>query len=641
MNYSRLASILTSSLLVFAAMAPWGGVFFLPQEAFAQVGSITGAAKVPTAQASPALRNVAAEQGGTVSWSQGAASGAVSIGACLAAGGISIGAGIAAAFAAVGITSLFGGGTPVPPQPVPESASGPRPPEDPDGIGYSFPGKPKTPTAPAGPPVPVEDEKVKAELKELNKTTAAILAIQTAQLVQISALQGKESMLDCIAWALAKMIWRAIAASIIDWINNGFNGRPAFIQDYQRFFLGIADRAIGSVIESDQYLAFLCSPFQLTIRIALAMRYANRAPTCTLTSIINNVENFARSFQSGGGWPAWLQFSVVPVNNAYGAYLASEVTLSFTYQTKLGSEKFEKGISSGFLAQKKQIGCTGNQKPGEGSCREIILTPGEIISRKAAQVVGGGETQLLLADEFNEILDALVVQLLSKALNSLFGLSQSNSYQDDYYRGSYTDSLSGTATTGGADSDGTVLGEINNTIAIEQEYQSRNNQAIQMVEGVQQQFGQVAACWHDKETGKSSPPLADTNDRAQAGVEGRTVDFSITALERRKQPYKDIVAQSGRNVEYLQTLSARATAATTQTELQAVLQDLNGTRSLSDYVQPSDLTRVSTELTSLQVEFSSYNSQIANEMNRCQYFPRQAPGVFDSLFPAGSQQPTQ
>lgn len=616
-------------ILVLAALAPWADVFFVPQVAFAQVGTITGKASVPSAQAGPALRNVAAEQGGTVSWSQAAASGAVSVGACLAAAGISIGGGLASIFTFLGLNELFSAGI-----------SGASPSASPGSI-FTSPPKVLPPLVGIGEAVPVEDPNTHDKLDELNKTLKKILSIQTGQFIQISAMQNKESLLDCLAWALAKMIWRAIAAAIIDWINNGFNGRPAFIQDYQRFFLGIADRAIGSVIQSDQYLAFLCSPFQLTIRIALAMRYSQRAPTCTLTSIIGNVENFARSFQSGGGWPAWLQFSVVPVNNAYGAYLASEVTLSFTYQSKIGSEKFEKGISSGFLAQKKQVGCSGSQKPGEGTCREIIVTPGELIAQKAGQVVGGGETQLLLADEFNEIIDALVVQLLSKALNSLFSLSQANSYQDDYYRGTYTDSLSGASTTGGADSDGSVLGEVNNAIAVEQEYQVRNNQAIQMVERVQQQLGQVASCWHDKETGNSTPPLADTNDRAQAGVEGRTVDFSITALERRKQPYKDIVAQSGRNVEYLQTLSARATAATTQAELEGVLRDLNGTQSLSDYVQPSDLIRVSAELTSLQVEFSSYDSQTNHEMTRCQYFPRQAPGALDSLSPTGSQQPTQ
>lgn len=640
-----------ASLVLVATLLPWGAVFFLPNEAFAQVGSIRGGATVPAGQVGGALRNQAAQQGGVVSWSQAAASGAVSIGACLAAGGISIGAGISSVLGSLGIGSIFGGGGPsfssagaLPGSPPVYTGGIPGVPAgDPLLSGGSALGIAPTGAGGAVPglEVPVNDAKVRSNTDEIKSLTAKLLAIQTNQLIQISALNGKESVLDCVGWALAKMIWRSLAASIVDWINTGFNGRPMFIQDFQRFFMGIADQAIGNIIESDQYLAFLCSPFQFTIRIALAMRFAQRAPTCTLTEIVTNIENFARSFQSGGGWPAWLQFSVVPVNNPYGAYLTAEAVVSFTYQTKLGTEKFERSISSGFLSQKKQINCAPGQKPGEGTCREIIVTPGELIAQQTAKITQGGETQLLLADEFNEIIDALVGQLLSKALGSLFGLSQPTAYQDDYYRGSsFTDDLSGYTDDIGGD-DGTLIGEISQSIALEQEMQLINRQAIQLIEQTQQQFGQAAACWYSKAAGTSTPPLADTNDRSQAGIQARTIDFSIATFDRRKQPYLNDILQGDRNIAFLEALIARASSAITQEEIDAVLRELNGTRSLSDFTQLTDITRVDGEISALRLELSSYDAQVTQELTRCQYFPQDPPNIFQSLFPAETPPPTQ
>lgn len=582
-------------LLALAALAPWGVVHFLPQEAFAQVGTITGTTQVPNRGA---ITNAPRREDGSVSWSSAAASGAVSVGACLGAAGISLGAGIAAAAAALGL----GGAAKVI--------------------------NPTTAPAAAALMVPVIDPGAIALLGQIAKT-------QSATLLQVGSLQAKESMLDCIAWALAKMIWRAVAASIIDWINTGFNGRPAFIQNYQRFFLGIVDRTIGEIIESDKYLAFLCSPFQLNIRIALAMRYAQRAPTCTLTEIIGNVENFARSFQLGGGWPSWLQFTVVPVNNPYGGYLTSEAVISFTYQTRLSTEKFERTQNlSSFLSQKKTV-CTDPAK--KETCREITVTPGELIAQQAGEVIGGGNTQLLLADELNEIVDALVAQLLSKALGSLFSLSQPTAYQDDYYRGTtFTGDLGGGGGTGDTiviDENAPLIEQIDQAIAREREFQALNTQAIALVESSQLSLRQVAACWHSKEAGTSTPPVADPGDRNQAGVEGRTVDFTVTSLERKKDPFRGAIEQSARNIATLDQLIVRAASASSAAELDIVVRDFNGLLSTGDFARPADSVRVETQMVTLENELSSYQTLAQTEMTRCQYFPQPAPSPFEQYFP--------
>ena len=60
--------------------------------------------------------------------------------------------------------------------------------------------------------------------------TTAINAIQTK-------LGFKELTLDGIAWSLVKNVAQQMTSSIINWINSGFQGSPAFLTNLDRFLL--------------------------------------------------------------------------------------------------------------------------------------------------------------------------------------------------------------------------------------------------------------------------------------------------------------------------------------------------------------------------------------------------------------------
>jgi hypothetical protein len=288
------------------------------------------------------------------------------------------------------------------------------------------------------------------------------------------------------------------------------------------------------------------------------------------------------------------------------------------------------------------------------------VTPGELIARQAGDVLGSSETQLLLADEFNEIIDALVVQLVSKALNSFAGLSRSSSYQDSYYGGysSYTDQLGGTqqgtggtstSTNGGFEfndalpggggsipdgyvptspyvgDDGSLVRQVDEAISQERSYQALNQRAVSTYDGIISGFSQVASCWSSKASGTSTPPVNDPGDRNQASIEARTVGFTIDALRRNQKPFTDAVVQSDKNIDALNVLITRAASATTQAELAAILRDLNATRAQEAYVQPADYLSAQAAVTTLESLVPSYNTQISAGATRCQYFPDPVP----------------
>src|SRR3989344_3667343 len=143
--------------------------------------------------------------------------------------------------------------------------------------------------------------------------------------------QIRENFLNCIARTIARSVIQQVTASVVDWINSGFDGKPAFVQDYKQFFTNVADRAAGEFIQGSD-LAFLCSPFKLQVRIAIAQSYARRSTgasqACTLSDAVGNIENFMNGNFSEGGWPGLISFTTVPTNNPFGGYAYGQLLLN-------------------------------------------------------------------------------------------------------------------------------------------------------------------------------------------------------------------------------------------------------------------------------------------------------------------------
>src|ERR1039458_7446482 len=58
----------------------------------------------------------------------------------------------------------------------------------------------------------------------------------------------KEYVLDPLAWAVAKGLLQNMTDSTVKWINSGFQGSPAFVQNPEKFFRSIGDNIAGNFI---------------------------------------------------------------------------------------------------------------------------------------------------------------------------------------------------------------------------------------------------------------------------------------------------------------------------------------------------------------------------------------------------------
>lgn len=254
----------------------------------------------------------------------------------------------------------------------------------------------------------------------------------------------KDMGLDAIAWEVVNRVINRMAASTVQWINSGFQGSPMYVTNPESYFLDIGDQLAGQYILSDPDLQFLCGPLQAKVRIALARSYLGEDQrwNCTVTDVIDNIDDFMDNFERGG-WEGFMKISQESQNNPLGAYMQAEGALSRELSKAIGTKKEELSWGSGFLSKKECVEWDeadpaelaelealdpGTSYEGTRVCiREETVTPGETISNQLNDVLGIGNNKLAVADEINEIVSALLNQLVNKivgGMGSLLGASR-------------------------------------------------------------------------------------------------------------------------------------------------------------------------------------------------------------------------
>jgi hypothetical protein len=266
-------------------------------------------------------------------------------------------------------------------------------------------------------------------LTGLNSGLSAITA-------NASALSlSKDTFLDAIAWGLAKSVLSEMTSSIVDWINNGFEGSPAFVQDIGGFLTKVADKEFGKQLQKlGGPLSSLCSPFKLDIQIALALDYKKRQKpeesTCTLTGVLQNLEKFVEGDFTQGGWDTWFKVVTNPTDyTKYGSYLNAQITVDSAITGKVQTEQKLLDFGGGFLSSKVCDKVETANGGTEEKCK--VSTPGKVIQEALTFQLQTGPLSLIEADEVNEIIAALFGQLAKQAITGaagILGLSNDTGY---------------------------------------------------------------------------------------------------------------------------------------------------------------------------------------------------------------------
>ena len=257
-------------------------------------------------------------------------------------------------------------------------------------------------------------------VKDLVRTAMSIKKTVSTLYIEL-----KEFKLDGLAWSIMKGLVIAMADDMVRWINNGFEGKPGFVQNIEEFLRDQADAAIGEYIENLEELgSFLCDPFKLDVSVALTIALDNRnqpAPSCTLTEIVDNFDDFssgARGSFSAGGWDDWFDITTRPeTNTSFGAFATAQAGALAVIADTRNEESSLLNFGNGFLSMRQ---C---EKPeGEGATTKCSVgTPGKLIASALTNNLDSGREIMIAADEFDELMVGFLGSVSEAGVNSLFG----------------------------------------------------------------------------------------------------------------------------------------------------------------------------------------------------------------------------
>lgn len=258
-----------------------------------------------------------------------------------------------------------------------------------------------------------------------------------AQVAVLDIYQNiKDGALDMVAWTLAKVAISSIMRSTINWVNSGFEGSPAFVTDLQRNLLRVGD-IVASRLVQDIAEGVIDSPYAEEVSAAVRVGYylsTGNTPfyvryPYTLNAYSNDPTAFIAGDFSQGGYNALFSTFANPQNNPYGAYDIALQELNSRLSNAQGTRREELNWGDGFLSFRDCQG--GNnievQLAGSNDCfATSIKTPGSVIAPQLNKAIGAPIDGLVEADEINELIGALLQQLVSKVLGSggLIGVSQ-------------------------------------------------------------------------------------------------------------------------------------------------------------------------------------------------------------------------
>lgn len=478
-----------------------------------------------------------------------------------------------------------------------------------------------------------------------------IIAANTTQLA-FNAYSDtmKEFVLDGIAGAFAKQIIRSLTQSVVNWINTGFEGSPSFVTNPSSFFLDLADQETGRFLSmTGGPLVDLCSPFSIDLRIALAFRYHpnNRQRyTCTLGTIIQNSKNaiegasingFTAGDFSQGRWPAFVSLTTEPQNNVYGAYIQAESELSLRVANLQLQRREEINQGRGFLSWRK---CTDSGSEEEYYAKQELAnaesgseeayyaqqevdrqrncevqTPGSVIAGSLESSLGGPLRELELADELNEIVNALFSQLVTQVLTKGLGtVSGSGAGDPNAYINQIIQENPEAASSISQNLLPNIEGYLSNTRA----YKNNKDEALQIVLDIKSTYENAVMCYENKLANQSLTSSQRSSGQYSVNEINSILNRDVTPLAAKLlEEAKDADAKS----KILLDIQASSTAAKTVNEIRGPSELYSQLLQSQSLITQKDVSDSQTELDKIKNDTAGMKLDAYRKQQECAVFP--------------------
>jgi hypothetical protein len=243
--------------------------------------------------------------------------------------------------------------------------------------------------------VPVRDQ---ALLDELRRLTDKEVGTQIT-FVRLPALDG-------LAWCLGNALIEQLLIATTQWVLNGYEGNPVFVDDPEQFFLDILDheaaKSLNELTETN-----LCAPFSVNIRLGLLKDYVGGyGNACSLSEIGENFELFLDGSFGEDGWRQWFHITQNPQNNPIGSQTILFDAFYHELEQRQNAVNVELGWNNGFISKKSAF--TGE-----------TLTPGSLVAEQLFGQYDSARGRITFADEFDELVSVLINEVVKVALSEV------------------------------------------------------------------------------------------------------------------------------------------------------------------------------------------------------------------------------
>lgn len=251
----------------------------------------------------------------------------------------------------------------------------------------------------------------------------AIPVEETFSLPQLTATVLKRA-----AITAGKVAIQSMTRSIVNWINSGFNGSPAFERNLGVNLQRLADAAAADFVTRLATNSTVNSPWIDRIAGTVArgyLLYTSRDRLAarleyTLSGYVRDAAAWNRGDFGQGGLNAWMSATFRCGNDPYCAEFAAQEELINLIDASLRQRVEELGWGRGFLSWRcdceESAGTPSLSNPDEsGSCN--ICTPGSTIESAIGITATSPLRQLEVAESIDQIIGALASQMISQVFS--------------------------------------------------------------------------------------------------------------------------------------------------------------------------------------------------------------------------------
>lgn len=230
---------------------------------------------------------------------------------------------------------------------------------------------------------------------------------------------------DAIGFCIVNEIIRYIGDETVKWINSGFEGSPEFIENPEGFFENIANVEGGAFVAGIIEGATgqnICEGIRPLVSLNLISSYynnhidqTNRA-RCSLDRIKDTYDRFLNGNWNSGGFQGWFEL-IRPQNNYYGANIYLNTALNRQIAKRQIAQNRQLNWGNGY---KTFTVCGNKREDGSYDPKDCqTTTPSQYVQTQIQARNYAQLNRLTIADEFDEIVTALVNQLIKMAINKM------------------------------------------------------------------------------------------------------------------------------------------------------------------------------------------------------------------------------